>query len=63
MDFDKERDFSDQGPLTDMEMEEDAEITSLLLKDLISCRDVVAEWSRRRAGDRLIASSNPTPTR
>ncbi len=26
-------------------------------------RDAVAEWSRRRAGDRLIASSNPTSAR
>ena len=34
MDFDEERDFADQGPLTDMEMEKDSEITALLLKDL-----------------------------
>jgi hypothetical protein len=32
MDIDEERDFADQGPLTDMDMEEDAEILSLLLK-------------------------------
>ncbi len=32
MDDDEERDFADQGPLTDMDMEEDAEILALLLK-------------------------------
>ena len=31
MDLDEERDYADQGPLTDMDMEEDAEILSLLL--------------------------------
>jgi hypothetical protein len=30
MDFDKERDYADQGPLTDMDMKEDTEILSLL---------------------------------
>ena len=39
MDFDEERDFADQGPLTDMGMEEDAEILSLLLKHMPSCID------------------------
>jgi hypothetical protein len=33
MDMDEERDFADQGPLTDMDMEEDAEILSLQFKD------------------------------
>jgi hypothetical protein len=37
MDFDEERDFADQGPLTDMDMEEDAEILALLLKHIPSC--------------------------
>jgi hypothetical protein len=31
IDIDEERDFADQGPLTDMDMEEDAEILFLLL--------------------------------
>jgi hypothetical protein len=30
MDFDEERDFANQGPLMDMDMEEDTEISSLL---------------------------------
>ena len=37
LDIDEERDFADQGPLTDMDMEEDAEILSLLLKHMPSC--------------------------
>ncbi len=37
MDFDAERDFADQGTLTDMGMEEDAEILALLLKHIPSC--------------------------
>ena len=32
MDSDKERDFADQGPLTDMDMEEDAQILATLLR-------------------------------
>ena len=32
-------DFADQGPLTDMDMEENAEILSLLLKHIPSCID------------------------
>ena len=39
MDIDEERDFADQSPLTDMDMEEDAEILSLLLKYMPSCID------------------------
>ena len=39
MDIDEERDFADQGPLTDMDMEEDAKILSLLLKHMPSCID------------------------
>jgi hypothetical protein len=39
MDIDEERDFADQGPLTDMNMEEDAGILSLLLKHMPSCID------------------------
>ena len=39
MDFDEERDFADQGPLTDMDMEEDAEMLALLLKHMPSCID------------------------
>ena len=39
MDNDEERDFADQGPLTDMDMEEDAEILALLLKHMPSCID------------------------
>ncbi len=38
---------------------------NLTLKPLppkILYRDVVAQWSRHRAGRRLIASSNPAPT-
>ena len=37
MDSDEERDFADQGPLTDMDMEEDAEMLALLLKHMPSC--------------------------
>jgi hypothetical protein len=39
MDFDEECDFADQGPLTDMYMEEDAEMLALLLKHMPSCID------------------------
>ena len=34
MDFDEERDFADQGPLTDIDMEEDAQILATFLKHL-----------------------------
>ena len=36
MDFDEERDFADQGPLNDMDMEEDSQIiaTHSLLREL-----------------------------
>jgi hypothetical protein len=37
MDIDEDRDFADQGPLTDMDIEEDAKILSLLLKHMPSC--------------------------
>ena len=37
MDSDKGRDYADQGPLTEMDMEEDAEILTLLLKHMPSC--------------------------
>jgi hypothetical protein len=37
IDIDDKRDFADQGPLIDMDMEEDAEILSLLLKHMPSC--------------------------
>ena len=37
MDFDEECDFADQGPLTDMDMEEDAQILAILLRHLPSC--------------------------
>jgi hypothetical protein len=37
MDFDEERDFADQGPLTDIDMEEDSQILATLLKHLPSC--------------------------
>ncbi len=36
---DEERDFADQGPLTDMDMEEDAEMLALMLKHMPSCID------------------------
>jgi hypothetical protein len=53
MDLDEERDFADQGPLTDMEMEEDAEILALLLKVLQTCipgyRTASARHSRATA--------------
>jgi len=35
MDSDEERDFADQGPLTDMDMEEDAQILATLLKHIL----------------------------
>ena len=34
MDFDEERDFAYQGPLSDMDMEEDAQILATLLKHI-----------------------------
>ena len=37
MDSDEERDYTDQGPLTEMDMEDDAEILTLLLKHMPSC--------------------------
>ncbi len=37
MDSDEERDFADRDPLTDMDMEEDAEMFALLLKHMPSC--------------------------
>ena len=37
MDFDEERDFADQGPLSDMDMEEDAQILATLQKHIPSC--------------------------
>ena len=37
MDSDEECDFADQGPLTDMDMEEDAQILATLLKRIPSC--------------------------
>ena len=37
MDSDEERDYADQGPLTEMDMEEDAEILTPLLKHMPSC--------------------------
>ena len=37
MDFDEERDFAYQGPLPDMDMEEDAQILTTLLKHIPSC--------------------------
>jgi hypothetical protein len=36
---------------------------ALFVSQTIITRDVVAQWSRHRAGRRLIASSNPTPAR
>ena len=42
MDFEEERDFADQGPLTDMDMEEDAQILATLLKHLPSCMNAAA---------------------
>ena len=37
MDLDEERDYADQDPLADMDMEEDAEILATLLKHIPSC--------------------------
>ena len=37
MEFDEERDFADQGPLTDIDMEEDSQILATLLKHLPTC--------------------------
>ena len=37
MDADEERDYADQDPLSDMDMEEDAEILATLLKHIPSC--------------------------
>ena len=39
LDFDEECDYADQGPLTDMDMEEDTKILTLLLKHMPSCID------------------------
>jgi hypothetical protein len=37
MDADEEHDYDDQDPLSDMDMEEDAEILATLLKHIPSC--------------------------
>jgi hypothetical protein len=37
MDADEERDYADQDPLSEMDMEEDAEILATLLKHIPSC--------------------------
>jgi hypothetical protein len=37
MDFEDDRDFADQVPLTDMDIEVDAEMLALLLKHMPSC--------------------------
>ncbi len=37
IDSDEERDFADQGPLTDMDIEEDAQILATVLKHISSC--------------------------
>ena len=39
MDFDEERrrDFVDQGPMTDIDMQVDDQIITTLLKDILSC--------------------------
>ena len=37
MDADEERDYANQDPLSDMDMEEDAEILATLLKHIPSC--------------------------
>jgi hypothetical protein len=37
MDADEERDYADQDPLSDMDMEEDAEILATLLQHIPSC--------------------------
>ncbi len=37
MDFDEERDFADQGPLTDRDIEEDVQNLATLMKHLPSC--------------------------
>ncbi len=37
MDADEERDYADQDPLSDMDMEEDAKILATLLKHIPSC--------------------------
>ena len=39
MDLDEERDYADQGPLTEMDMKIDAKILTLLLKHMSSCID------------------------
>jgi hypothetical protein len=37
MDSDEERDFADQGPLTDMGMKEDSQISATLLRHIPCC--------------------------
>ncbi len=39
IDFDDERDFDDQGPLTDMDMDEDAKMLVILFKHMPFCID------------------------
>ncbi len=41
MDSDEEHDFADQGPLTDIDMEEDAEMLVLLLEHMPACIDAL----------------------
>ena len=37
LDYDEQCDFADQGPLTDMDLEEDEQILATLLKDIPTC--------------------------
>jgi hypothetical protein len=41
MNSDEERDFADQEPLADLDMEEDAQILATLMKHIPSCTNVV----------------------
>ncbi len=58
VDFDEERDFADQGPLTDMDMVEDAEMLAPLRNQTrMSCVQMIPYWNHR--GGLSICFANP----
>jgi hypothetical protein len=62
MDFDEERDYADQGPRTDMDMDEDAEILCLLFlragpgrqrRGSVAARPLPQRGRRKAAAERI----------
>jgi hypothetical protein len=57
MDFDEERDYADEGPLTDMDMEQDTENLTPLLKHINLTPDSIMQ----RAGVPMLYDSASNP--